>query len=390
MGQVSFPFAAADFDGPLERMTGLPSVAYTSPDFATLERDAVLTRTWTCIGNASHLKQPGWMIPVDLHGLPLLIVRERDDTIRVFHNVCSHRGLKLVEAPGPTKGTITCRYHGWCYTTSGKLRATPHIGGEGVHEDSKIDRSLHGLREVRTNLFADLIFANISGDAPSFADFIRPVKDLWRDFDFSRYRHGGDSSSWHMSLASNWKLAQENHVDGYHLPFVHPGLNSYSPLRNHYPLVLEGTASGQGSKAQAHAGEIGETALPKNPALGEDWQKGRAEFLSIFPNVMMGVQADHVWVAYLLPAGTDQTEEFMDLYYFDDGAIDPAFESLRKSNCDRMYEIFVEDRDIVEGMHRGRLSPAFGGGVFAPEMDQPAHAFNKWMAIAVQKAMLPT
>ncbi len=380
-------FVASDFSGPIKEMTGLPNVAYVSDRFAEFERDEVLAKTWTCIGTGSQLKSSGWLHPVDLLGLPLLIVRDRDSTIRVFHNVCSHRGLKLVEEARPTNGIITCRYHGWCYGARGELRKTPHIGGEGVHRDDRFDMSLHGLREVRSQVFADLIFVNVSGDASEFESYIKPVTDHWKGVDFNLYKHGGNNSSWHLSLDCNWKLAQENHVDGYHLPFVHPGLNSYSPLRNHYPLVIEGRASGQGSTAQAHAAEIGDDSLPKNPSLGEDWQRGRAEFLSIFPNVMMGVQADHIWVAYLLPGAAGRTEEYMELYYFGEGAADAHFEEQRTNNRDRMLEIFKEDKDVVEGMQRGRLSPAFQGGALSPALDQPAHCFNKWMANSVHAVL---
>ncbi len=382
-GYSNTDFTASDFLGPVQRMTGLPNVAYVSSAFAEFERDHVLARTWTCIANQSEIRRDGWLHPVELLGLPLLIVRDRKGDVRVFHNVCSHRGLKLVENAGPTNGIITCRYHGWCYGGNGELRATPHIGGEGQHEDDRFDRSLYGLREVRSHIFAGLIYVNISGDAPDFDSFIKPVKRQWQDFDFGLFAHGGDNSFWQLELNCNWKLAQENHVDGYHLPFIHPGLNSYSPLRNHYPLNVEGRASGQGSVGQAHAAEIGHQALPKDPSLGKDWQGGRAEFLSIFPNVMTGVQADHVWVAYLLPTAADQTLERMDLYYIGDGATATEFEQHRTNNRDRMFEIFKEDQSVVEGMQRGRHSPAFDGGAFSPELDQPAHSFNKWMAEAV-------
>ena len=370
-------FSKEDFSGPGERMTGLPNVAYTSPEFAAFERDHVLARTWFCAANVAQLKADGWVHPVDVLGLPLLIVRGRRGDIRAFHNVCSHRGMKLVEKPGPSNGIITCPYHGWCYGDAGDLRSTPHVRGEGEHEDDRFDKSLHGLKEIRSQIFAGMIFVNISGDAPDFETFIEPVTSRWHEFDFDLYTHGGDDSHWEITLAANWKFAQENHVDGYHLPFVHPDLNSYSPLRNHYPLVIEGSAAGQGTTCQAHGGAIGEGQLPMNLDLSEPWLKGQSEFLSVFPNIMMGVHADHVWTAYLIPTETGQTFERMDLHYFGEGARSDRYADLRRSNRDRMLEIFEEDRAMVEGMQRGRQSSAFDGGALAPEMDQPAHCFNK-------------
>jgi choline monooxygenase len=380
-------FLRSEFTAPLEKLTGLPNVAYNSEGFAEFERDAVLAKTWFCVANQSQLPEGGWLHPVDVFGMPLLVVRDRQSAIRVFHNVCSHRGMKLVEEARRSNGLITCRYHGWCYTSEGSLKATPHINGEGNHQDENFDRELHGLKEIRTHLFAGLIFVNLSGDAADFSTFIKPVTDLWHEFDLDKYGHGGSDSSWEIVLKGNWKFAQENHVDGYHLPFVHPGLNSYSPLRNHYPLVLEGSASGQGSEGQDHAGVIGDDPLPMNTDLSEPWQHGKAEFLSIYPNIMIGVQADHYWTVHLIPISADQTFERMDLYYYGDGATDSKYSALRTANRDRMLEIYEEDRDMVEGMQRGRKSSAFNGGALAPAMDQPAHCFNRIVARAVVDAL---
>ncbi len=376
-----------EFSGPLEQLTGLPNVAYNSSEFAEFERDKLLARTWFCVASQIQLPSDGWVHPVDIYGLPLLVVRDRKSVVRVFHNVCSHRGMKLVEQPKSTNGIITCRYHGWCYRAEGDLHATPHIHGEGSHEDDRFDKSLNGLKEVRSHIFAGMIFVNLDGNAPDFDEFIKPVTDQWHEFDFTKYGHGGSDSIWEITLQGNWKFAQENHVDGYHLPFVHPGLNSYSPLRNHEPMVIEGSAAGQRSIGQDHAGAIGDEQLPLYPGLSKPWYKGQAEFLSIYPNIMIGVQADHVWTVYLIPISADQTFERMDLYYFGEGATESKYTTLRSNNRDRMLEIYEEDREMVEGMQKGRQSPAFKGGALSPHMDRPAHCFNRIIAQAVMDAL---
>lgn len=380
-------FGRDDFRKPLDSLTGLPNVAYRSREFAEFERDHVLASTWFCVATLAELPKDGWVHPVDMLDLPLLVVRDTDAIISVFHNVCSHRGMKLVEQPRSTQGIITCRYHGWCYRTSGTLSATPHINGEGVHEDENFDTSLHGLRPIRSHVFAGMVFINLDGKAPDFETFMKPVTERWHEFDFDQYLHGGLDSWWEVELEGNWKLAQENHVDGYHLPFVHPDLNSYSPLRDHRPFIIEGSACGQISLGQHHAGAIGETRLPYNHHLSEPWQNGHAEFLSIFPNIMMGVHADHVWTVYLMPISQNRTFERMDLYYFGEDSTGPEYAELRQRNCDRMLAIFEEDRAMIEGMQRGRGSPAFTGGALAPGMDQPAHCFNRIVAEAVLRAL---
>ena len=293
-----------------------------------------------------------------------------------------------METAKPTNGVITCPYHGWCYKTCGTLTATPHINGQDCHTSDEFDPSLHGLKEVRTHIFAGMIFVNISGQAAEFDTFIQPVTDHWKDIDFNQYAHGISDSHWQITIESNWKFAQENHVDGYHLPFVHPSLHSYSPLRDHYPLIIEGRACGQGSANQDHSSEIGTLQLPKNPALDQRWQSGKAEFLSVYPNIMIGVQADHFWTVHLLPVSPSRTLERMDLHYFGEGATNAKYAELRANNCQRMLDIFEEDRAVVEGMQRGRHSPAFSGGALSPAMDKPAHCFNKIVAGEVLSAII--
>ena len=118
-------------DRPIVDANGLPNEFYTSEDFARFERDHLLAKTWICIGVGHHVPGPGDVRPVKILGLPLLLLRDLNGDIKVFHNVCSHRGAELVSNPGTVKRTVVCPYHSWCYGLDGSLRATPSIGGPG-------------------------------------------------------------------------------------------------------------------------------------------------------------------------------------------------------------------------------------------------------------------
>jgi phenylpropionate dioxygenase-like ring-hydroxylating dioxygenase large terminal subunit len=108
--------------------------------------------------------------------LPLLITRDRSGALRVFHNVCSHRGMKLVAEPTEVQGLITCRYHCWSYATTGELKATPHIGGVNQHICEGFAAAEHGLKEVRSAVFMGVLFINLSGDAADFDQHIAPLR----------------------------------------------------------------------------------------------------------------------------------------------------------------------------------------------------------------------
>ena len=122
-----------------------------------------MSPTWTCIGVGSDLPEPGDTKPVDFVGLPLLMVRAENGEVRVFHNVCSHRGVRLVEQAGQVKRVIVCPYHSWSYNLDGTLFATPHIGGQGKHSCEGFDKKQHPLRRVRSVVWFDMVFINLSG-----------------------------------------------------------------------------------------------------------------------------------------------------------------------------------------------------------------------------------
>jgi len=96
------------------------------------EFDSIFSRTWTAIGHVHNLP-PSSATPVELMGIPMLLVKDPSGTIRVFHNICRHRGCQLVDDPCLIQGSIRCPYHSWNYDFDGCLKVTPNIGVIGIH-----------------------------------------------------------------------------------------------------------------------------------------------------------------------------------------------------------------------------------------------------------------
>ena len=371
--------ALRDVLQPTAQASGLPNQAYRSDDFAVLERDRVLARTWTCIGAGSQVPEAGDYRPVTLMGLPLILLRDRKGELRVYHNVCSHRGMELVSEPGNAPTVLRCPYHSWCYGLDGKLRSTPFIGGPGTSDCEGFDRAQHGLKPVRSAVWADTVFVNLSGDAPDFDQFIAPLAERWRDFDLSLIQHGGPDSRFEIEVACNWKLAVENFCEAYHLPWIHPSLNSYSRLEDHYNIEEEGHFSGQGSVVYSPSLSEDGRSFPHFPGLPQRWERS-AEYVALYPNVLFGIHADHFWSVCLTPMGPDRTLESFEIYYIGEAPTGEDYWDLRGTNAKLWQQVFEEDRGVVEGMQRGRASPGFKGGAFSPVMDTPTHCFHKWVA----------
>ena len=360
-------------------MRALPNHYYTRRAEFLEEREQVFSPMWVCIGFASDAPNAGDVQPLEFMELPLLMVRDSDNTLRVFHNVCRHRGHVLVSERGTVKQSLRCPYHSWTYTLEGKLARTPNIGGVGINDVEGFDRQKFGLVQVDSVEWNDLVFINLSGNAPAFEDFIAPLEQRWKPFwgteGASLLRLADAHSSIRLEVQANWKLAVENYCESYHLPWVHPGLNSYSRLEDHYNIEEYGAYSGQGTLVYRQLEGANGAKFADFEGLDTKWDTA-AEYLSVYPNVLLGMHRDHAFAIVLVPKGPEETEENIHLYY----ATPETDEELRAKNTEQWKVVFEEDIFVVEGMQRGRHGVNFDGGRFSPAMDGPTHCFHDWVA----------
>ena len=139
---------------------------------------------------------------------------------------------------------------------------------------------------------------------------------------------------------------------------MHPGLNSYSRLEDHYNIVAPGRYSGQGTRIYRQLTGTKGQRFPDFHNLPDHFTAG-GEYVAVYPNVLLGVQRDHAFVIVLEPAAMDQTREHIHLYYADTD----VDESLRRQNAAQWKTVFEEDIFVVEGMYKGRHAPGFDGGL---------------------------
>ena len=367
----------------IEKAHGLPNECYLSGAYTEIERKKIFEDKWVVIGTASSLPKPGDAKPFDLLGIPLIILRDKKNKIRVFHNVCSHRGYKLLQKPCSLKNILRCPYHSWSYDFTGKLVTTPHLGGMNKHEHEKFDKTKSNLKEVRSSVWLDLIMVNISNNEVSFEEYIKPLEDRWSKFwtkeDQKLIHHAHDYGYFLLEVKCNWKFAIENYCESYHLPWVHPGLNAYSKIDDHYHIQgLPNRFAGQGTVVYNPRFEGGKE-FPTFPGWSKEKEQ-HAEYVALFPNVMLGIHKDHYYVYWLEPINLSYTLEHMEIYYVGkEAAQSNKFKSLRNQNFKLWHSIQSEDLNIIEGMQSGRNSPIYNGGNFSPVMDNPTHHFHKWV-----------
>tara|TARA_B110001450_G_scaffold45568_1_gene42136 strand:+ start:52 stop:1245 length:1194 start_codon:yes stop_codon:yes gene_type:complete len=368
---------------PIEEAHGLPNECYTSPEYQMIEREKIFNDKWTVIGVASSVPNQGDAKPYNLLGIPLVILRDRGNKIRVFHNVCSHRGFKLLSKACTLKNVLRCPYHSWSYDFEGKLIATPHIGGFNIHESEKFDKSKSNLKEIRSKVWMDIIFININNNEIEFNEYIKPLEDRWSKFiskqDQNSLVRSKDYGYFNLNVKSNWKFAIENYCESYHLPTIHPELNKVSNISEHYHIQgLPNRFAGQGSKKYSQL-------IKGNKSFNnfKNWPKDlskNSEYIALFPNVMIGLHVDHFYAFWLEPISINETKEHLAMYYVgDNSANGNELKNMRKENSNFWKGVMSEDIKAIEGMQEGRNSPIYNGGNFSPAMDNPTHEFHKWV-----------
>ena len=352
----------------------LPNEAYTSEAFFERERELVLDSQWMFAAVGAQIPKRGDVLPISLAGRPLLLTRNREGQVKAFHNVCRHRGLQLVEGQKSGCATLVCPYHAWTYSLDGELKKTPHFGGHDCHTLPGFERSDYGLVGVSCAMWHDLIFVNLSADAPPLAQTLRPLAERWKDYDLSLLRHGGSAV---FRAETNWKLAIENFVESYHLPWTHPALNDFSRMEDHYTMVEPGYL-GQGSRGYDSAG-AGHPDLPLFPGLSET-QRTTAEYPYVSPNLMLGMHPSYLFVFGIQPDGAGCTNEYFHFYFVGDEAMSDGLAHQRANALNAWKTINTEDIDMIEGMQRGRASPGYRFGRFSPYHEATTHEFQRRLA----------
>ncbi len=199
---------------------GLPGWTYHSPALFDLEKTHVFLTHWQVAGHECDLPNPGDWITFDMLGERAVLMRGADGVVRAFHNLCRHRGARVVDGDrGQCRGSIVCPFHGWVYNLDGTLRgaAQPTSFGD-------MDLTKFGLKPIEMQSFHGFLFIRFhSGPQPDIATLLGPF-----DGDFAAYRVADvlpvATPYWSTVLPVNWKSVRDVDNEGYHVPLAHPGL----------------------------------------------------------------------------------------------------------------------------------------------------------------------
>jgi phenylpropionate dioxygenase-like ring-hydroxylating dioxygenase large terminal subunit len=214
---MSSPAVQSPESPPARLARALPAWAYTHPEMTRLEYERILKPSWQIVCHVNSIPRPGDFVTLDFGPESVVAVRDSQGEIQAFHNVCRHRGARILEGTGNCPGAITCPYHAWSYKLSGELIGMP------VRESFPgLDRGQHALKPVRMAIQFGFVFVNLAG-VPA------PLSEIWGEFlqDFAVHRFEtmlplGPMYIEHWDV--DWKVAMDNYLESYHVPIGHPGL----------------------------------------------------------------------------------------------------------------------------------------------------------------------
>jgi phenylpropionate dioxygenase-like ring-hydroxylating dioxygenase large terminal subunit len=278
----------------------LPAWVYNNAQLSRLEFERVLKPSWQIVCHVNSIPKTGDFQTLDLGSDSVMVLRDRDGSIRAFHNVCRHRGARLLDGAGNCPTAVTCPYHGWTYRHDGGLIGMP------VRESFPgLDRSLYGLRPVRVEVALSFVWICLAGDPP-------PIATVWGELadELAPYRLEDmvplgpiTQESWPV----DWKIAMDNYLESYHVPIGHPGLYRMFTPDYEDQKAVPGVARGLSWMRERDSPRwaegqyqrmIGKVATHLPAELRRCWR-----FYSALPNLGIDVFPDQMDFFQVLPDG---------------------------------------------------------------------------------------
>jgi Rieske 2Fe-2S family protein len=390
---------------------GMPGELFGRQDVFETDVDVFFHKHWILVGVTADVPEAGDVSTVDIGRASIIIVRDDEENIRTYRNVCRHRGARLKEAGKSTVGMLVCPYHQWTYNLDGSLRHATHMGKD-------FDATCRSLFPAHTKVVGTHIFVCLSEEAP--ADIAKLEETMVPRF--SPYKLQNTKVAFEQEIVENgnWKLVMENNRECYHCAATHPELTaSFLPedfgfcpenLSEESLLALEEYKK-RNAACQVSWERDGFLASPVE-WLGEDAvTQFRTQQLVIAGNgesqtldtkvactqLLGGLQrrdlgdthlwthnswthvmSDHAVIAYIIPLASDRTlvrtkwlvhaeaVEGVDYNVSDLTAVWTATN--------------MQDKHLVEITHEGTQDPAYQPGVFSPFTETYVEQFSRWYA----------
>ena len=286
--------------------SGLPGWAYFSQELFELECETLFKTHWQFVCHVNEAADIGAYVTFDVAGERALVIRGHDGILRAFHNLCRHRGSRIVpDVRGVCNKAMVCPYHGWAYNLDGGLRG---IANRDTFPPMQADK--WGLKPLEMEIWNGLVFIRFqAGPQPAVAEILARFDDEVAPYDLANMVPT-DSNSMDDLLPVNWKSVRDVDNEGYHVRQAHPGLHQLYGNGYFDEPYANGTSRSVGTfnEAYGHRWSVRKyrEILPEADNLPREQQRQWIYF-GMFPNFVLGLYPDSVIYYQEVPQSAEQT-----------------------------------------------------------------------------------
>lgn len=339
----------------------IDSAFYRDEAAYALTRDGIFARTWQWIGDLADVADPGSLAPRELLsgllGEPLLLARDGAGTLRCLSNVCTHRGNILVREPCRKVEQIRCGYHSRRFDLSGRMTFMPEFA-EAKNFPSPSDN----LPQIPFGAWANHGFAALDPVAPLDA-FLRDMAARLVWLPISRFSLDAAKSRNYV-INAHWALYVENYLEGFHIPFVHTGLNRVVDYGSYADELF------RYSTLQVALAKEGECSFEVPETEVDHRRRIAAYYWWVFPNLMLNFYPWGLSLNRVVPENLDRTRIEFRSYVWKEA-------KLGQGAGGALHQVELEDEAVVEAVQRGVRSRFYRRGRYSPTRERGTHHFHR-------------
>ena len=339
---------------------------YLKQEYYQAAREKIFAKSWQFVGDVDQVKDPGWVTPVNLLenyiNEPLVLSRDKQGALHCLSNVCTHRGNLIVERSCKLND-IRCKYHGRRFQLDGKFLSMPEFK-EVENFPTKDD----DLVKLPLFQFGKWLFTTLNPSLKSedfFSDMIKRIE--WMPLHEFQFR---PELSKEYTVHANWALYCENYLEGFHIPFVHAGLNSVIDYGNYTTELFNYSSLQLGlAKDKDEDGEVFELP-PSSPDFGK---KVAGYYFWVFPNMMFNFYPWGLSINIVKPVDIETCKVAFMSYVWDEN-------KLRQGAGANLHQVEMEDEDVVENVQKGIRSRFYKHGRYSVTRETGTHHFHQLLA----------
>jgi phenylpropionate dioxygenase-like ring-hydroxylating dioxygenase large terminal subunit len=364
------------YDGvrkPLLEAETMPAFTYTSPEFYRREVERIWRKVWNFVGSADQIRSKGDYFTLNFAGVPVIVLRDQEGTIRAFANTCRHRGSELLEGTGNCK-LIVCPYHSWTFELNGNLRGAPEMD-----KTINFNKTDYSLVPISIDTWGNFLFINFEKDPPLLKKHLGDLPEKLAPY---RLENMALARRKTYEMDCNWKLFVENAKESYHIGTVHAAtIHKYASAKAAGYWVEKATGDYVVTFAQ-HEGSMallkGAKGFPIIESLQGRREAGGTYAPLIYPSTYLACTIDCAWYLEMHPISPSKTRMVHGALFPRDRLDEPDFEEIAKNYYHR-WDVTIEE-DILASVRqqRGLETPFAPAGRFS-HREPLVHEIDNWI-----------